>query len=120
MIRKIVVASLLAAYFASVAIPAAAVVYVRVAPPEPRVEVMPAPRAKRTWVAGHWESRNHKHVWVAGTWVKNRHGYVYHQPTWTEHDGRWGYQQGNWKRGDADHDGVPNGQDRSPNNPGRS
>ena len=120
MIKRTIIAAILAASFATVATTAAAVVYVRVAPPEPRVEVMPEPRANRTWVAGHWEWRNHKHVWVAGTWIKNRHGHVYHQPQWKENNGRWGYEQGNWRRQDADHDGVPNGQDRSPNNPNRS
>jgi hypothetical protein len=29
-------------------------------------------------------------------------------------------QPGGWRRGDADHDGVPNSQDRAPNNPNRS
>jgi opacity protein-like surface antigen len=120
MIKKIVMAAVLAASFASIATPASAVVYVRAAPPEPRVEVMPAPRANKTWVAGHYEYRNNRYRWIAGTWVQTRRGHVYHQPQWTESNGRWSYQQGNWKRGDADHDGVPNSQDRAPNNPGRS
>lgn len=120
MIKKLVMTAILAASFAGIATTAAAVTYVRVAPPEPRVETVPAPRANRTWVAGHYQWRNGRYQWVQGTWIKNRHGYVYHQPQWTERDGRWGYQQGNWRRGDADRDGVPNGQDRSPNNPGRS
>jgi WXXGXW repeat (2 copies) len=120
MIKKTIVAALLAASFASIAIPASAAVYARVAPPPLRVEVVPAARPGRTWVAGHWEWRSNRHVWVAGNWIRDRRGYTYVQPAWTEQDGRWQMQRGNWRRGDADGDGVPNGRDRAPNNPNRS
>ena len=122
MIRKILVAAMLAASFGSIATSAGAEIIVRVAPPQPRMEATPHPRRGYVWVAGHWEWRNrqHQHQWVAGTWVRERHGHHYQQPTWVERDGGWSMQQGGWRRGDADHDGVPNGQDRSPNNPNRS
>ena len=121
MIRKTIVAAMLAASFIGIATPASAgVVFARVAPPEPRVEVVPAPRPGRIWVGGHWEWRSNRHVWVAGTWIRERRGYQYVQPTWTERDGRWQMERGNWRRGDADGDGVPNGRDRAPNNPNRS
>src|SRR5688572_16377024 len=54
MIKKLLVAATLAASIGSLATPASAVVYVRVAPPEPRAEIAPEPRRGRTWVAGHW------------------------------------------------------------------
>ena len=92
MIRKTILAAMFAASIGAAASGASAVVYVRVAPPEPGVEVMPEPRRGRTWVAGHWEWQNRRHVWVAGHWV----------------------------RGDADGDGVRNSQDRAPNNPRRN
>jgi hypothetical protein len=120
MIRKTIIAAVLAASFASVAMPAAAVVYVRVAPPESRVEHVPPPRHGKVWVAGHYEYRNHRYQWVKGAWVKERRGYTYHQPKWEERDGRWAYEHRGWQRGDSDHDGVRNGQDRAPNNPNRS
>jgi hypothetical protein len=120
MIRKTVIAAVLAASFAGIATPAAAVVYVRVAPPAPRVEVMPAPRANRVWVAGHWEWRGRQHQWVPGVWIRERRGYQYVQPNWVERDGRWSMQRGTWRRGDRDGDGVPNSRDRAPNNPNRS
>jgi hypothetical protein len=120
MIRKTIIAAVLATTFASVAIPAAAVVYVRVAPPEPRAESVPAPRANRVWVAGHYEWKNRKYQWVAGHWVRERRGYSYNQPNWVERDGRWAYQPGAWHRGDRDGDGVRNRDDRRPDNPNRS
>lgn len=120
MIRKILLATFVAASFASIATPASAQIVVRVAPPSPRAEVVPEPRRGYVWVAGHWDWRNRKHQWVKGHWVRERRGYQYSQPAWMERDGRWHMQRGAWRRGDRDGDGVPNRQDRAPNNPNRS
>lgn len=119
MIRKTLLAAALAASLGAVVTPASAAVYVRVAPPPPRVEVVPAPRAGRTWVGGHWEWRNRQHQWVAGNWIRDRRGYLYSQPAWVEDNGRWTMQRGSWRRGDRDGDGVPNRLDRAPDNPNR-
>jgi hypothetical protein len=40
--------------------------------------------------------------------------------TWYERDGRWHMTKASWKMKDRDGDGVPNRQDRAPNNPNRS
>jgi len=120
MVKKILAAAIVAASLGSIAIPASAEVIVRVAPPQPRVEVAPQPRRGYVWVAGHWEWRNRKHHWVQGTWVRERRGHRYEQPQWVERDGGWALQRGAWRRGDRDGDGVPNNQDRAPNNPNRS
>ena len=120
MIKKIIVAATLAASFGSIATPASADIIVRIAPPQPRVEIAPQPRRGHVWVPGHWDYRNRNHQWVAGTWLRERRGYHYNQPAWTERDGRWHMQRGSWRRGDRDGDGVPNSQDRAPNNPNRS
>jgi len=134
MIRKIMLAAILAGTIGSIATPASAVIYVRVAPPEPRVEVVPERRHGYTWSAGHWQwrSENRRHVWVAGNWVKDRRGHHYVQPAWSERDGRWYMTRGSWQRGDRDGDGIPNAvdrdrdgdgvrnsQDRQPDNPRR-
>ena len=119
MIRRIFLAAAIAASMAGIATPAAAVVYVQVAPPPPRVEAVPQPRRGYVWAPGHWEWRHKHHVWVGGTWVRARRGYAYSPPEWRERGGRWYMQQGRWARGDNDRDGVPNGMDRSPNNPNR-
>jgi hypothetical protein len=117
MIRKIILAATLAASFGGIAPAAAAVIVVLVAPPPPRAEVSPPPRLGHMRVAGHWEWRHQQ--WVRGSWIRERHGYYYNQPTWVERDGRWHMERGSWRRGDNDGDGVPNGQDRAPDNPYR-
>ena len=120
MIRKLMLAAILAGSLGTIATTAAAVIYVRVAPPEPRVEVVPQPRRNYTWSAGHWEWQNRQHVWVSGKWLKDRRGYRYNQAAWAERDGRWYMTRGAWQRGDRDGDGVPNRLDRAPNNPNRN
>ena len=76
MFRKTLFATALVASIAGVAVPqASADVYVRVAPPAPRMEVMPESRRGYVWVPGYWDYRGHRHVWVAGTWMRERPGY---------------------------------------------
>ena len=94
---------------------------VTVAPPAPRYEVVPGPRAGYLWTPGYWDWRRGRHVWVGGNWVRERRGYVYAHPAWVEDGGRWRFNRGGWNRGggDRDHDGVPNRYDRRPDNPHR-
>ena len=134
MMKKLLIATLVAGSMGTITLPAAAeVIVVRQAPPALRAERMPEARRGHTWVPGHWEWKRNKHVWVRGTYVRDRRGYVYNQPTWAERDGRWEMTRGNWARGDRDRDGVPNrmdsdkdgdgvrnSQDNRPNNPNRN
>ncbi len=136
MMKKLLIATLVAGSLGSVTLPSsAAVVVVREAPPALRVERTPEPRRGYSWVAGHWEWRNSHHQWVRGTWMRDRVGYYYNAPTWAERDGRWEMSRGNWVRGrrdrdgdgvpnrvdrDRDGDGVPNRLDNRPNNPNRN
>jgi hypothetical protein len=120
MIRKIVLAAIVAASFGSIVAPATAAVIVQVAPPPQRFEATPQPRNGYVWVEGHWNWSHNHHQWVSGTWIRARHGYSYTQPTWQERNGHWHQQPGAWSRGDRDGDGVPNNRDRSPDNPRRS
>ena len=92
-------------------------VYLHVAPPEPRYEVVPQPRRGYVWSNGYWNARGNRHVWQAGHWERERHGYYRTQPTWTQHDDRWQLERGRWNRRDRDGDGVPNNRDRAPANP---
>ena len=119
MLRKLVVATLLAAAIGGVAAPAAAVVYSRVAPPPMRSEPVPEARRGYAWAPGYWGWRGQRHVWIGGTWMRERPGYRYNAPRWEERDGRWAMERGRWSRGDRDGDGVPNRFDRRPDDPRR-
>jgi hypothetical protein len=122
-LHKLLIATLVAGSFGSVAAPALAdTVYVQTAPPAPRAERTPPPRRGYVWAPGHWEWRHNHHVWVRGSWLRERHGYTYTAPNWVERDGHWVMERGGWNRGrhDRDGDGVPNRLDDHPNNPNRS
>lgn len=122
MMKKLLIATLLAGSLGSITLPAsAAVVIVREAPPPLRAERAPQPRRGYTWQAGHWEWKHQHHVWTRGSWQRDRQGYVYQQPAWAERNGRWEMSRGSWVRGnrDRDGDGVPNRADARPNNPNR-
>lgn len=120
MIKKVLFVSMMAASVGGIAIPAAAAIYVQVAPPEMRVEAVPAPRRGYVWAPGYWNWRGNHHVWAKGTWVRERPGYAYHSPNWVERNGRWSMQSARWARSDRDGDGVPNRVDRQPDNPRRN
>jgi YXWGXW repeat-containing protein len=126
MFKKILLASLIAASFASVPLASSAqqrAIIIREAPPPPREEVIPAPRRGHEWAPGHWAWRDGRHVWVRGHWVRERRGQHWVPDTWVQRNGRWVYQAGHWERGgrnrDRDRDGVPNRFDPAPNNPNR-
>jgi hypothetical protein len=117
--KKMLIAAAFATTLGAVAVPASAQVYVQIAPPAPRYEVVPAPRAGYVWAEGHWEWNGHRYRWVPGSWMRERPGYVYYSPHWVEHDGRWTMEHRGWVHeehrrnergayGDRDHDGVPN------------
>ena len=136
MIKRALLATMIAASLGALAVPgtASADVYVRVAPPEPRAEVAPQHRRGYVWAPGHWDWRQGRYVWVNGHWVRERPGYVYYAPRWIERNGRWYKEREHWNRGghgdrdrdgipnryDRDNDGVPNRFDSNPNNPRRS
>jgi hypothetical protein len=123
--RKVLFAAVTAASLWT-ALPASAQIYIDVAPPAPRYEVVPAPRAGFVWQPGYYEYRHHQHVWHNGYWVKERRGMYWHPSRWEQENGRYVFRQGVWDRekyvyhdngrhygnGDRDRDGVPNRVDR--------
>jgi len=64
------------AALATSAVFAQAVIVAPFAPPPPRVEVMPAPRAGYVWDQGHWHWRHGRYVWIPGHWQVVRVGYL--------------------------------------------
>lgn len=105
---------------------------IRVGPPAPRYEVVPAARAGYIWAPGYWDWRGNRYGWTQGNWVRERQGYIYTQPTWVNNGGRYHFYRGAWARGgggdrdrdgvanrfdrDRDGDGIRNRNDRHPNN----
>lgn len=147
--RKLLLAALAASSLGLIPIPVSAQVgiYVDVAPPAPRYEVVPATRSGFVWQPGYHDWRNGRHVWVKGHWVRERKGHYWHPNRWEQREGRWTLERGRWDRerwadnrftrkggpgGDRDRDGIPNALDRdkdgdgvrdrrdaAPNNPRR-
>ena len=132
--RKMLFAAIAATTLAG-AVPAFADVgiWVNDAPPAPRHEVVPAPRAGYVWAPGYYEHRHGEFVWVRGHWEREHRGMHYHPTHWVQRDGRWTMERGRWDREryvenehehehgmrDRDHDGVPDRFDDHPNNPNR-
>jgi WXXGXW repeat (2 copies) len=97
--NRILIATLaLGAIVVPVAGEAAVYVDINVAPPPPRVEVVPAPRVGYVWAPGYWNWNGHQHVWKSGYWVRERHGYHYAPNVWVQQNGHWHFVQGGWKR----------------------
>jgi hypothetical protein len=101
MIRKILLASAAVAAMGSFSVPASAAIYVDVAPPAPRVEVVPAPRVGYAWAPGYWDWRDNRHTWTTGHWERERPGYAYVAPEWRERDGHWYMERHGWERREA-------------------
>ncbi|MGE5171804.1 MAG: hypothetical protein ACM3JC_15690 [Rudaea sp.] len=73
-------------------------VYVRVAPPAPRYEVVPALPSGWVWVPGYWNWNGHRYVWVRGHRVHGRHGEHWVGHRWHRDHGRWRMERGHWDR----------------------
>jgi YXWGXW repeat-containing protein len=76
-------------------------VVVRVAPPTPRVEVIPrAPSSHHVWAPGYWgwHAQENRHVWYGGRWVVGQPGYAWEPAHWSEHGGYWHFVEGHWRR----------------------
>jgi hypothetical protein len=72
---------------------------VRLAPPDPLVEVVPPrPSHRHFWVHGHWSWNGRSHVWVPGYYEVERRGYVYREPRWENVGGHWYFHEGAWHR----------------------
>jgi len=77
---------------------AQAIIRVRVAPPAPRVEVIPvAPTPRHVWVPGHWGWNGVRHNWVAGYYDLPPHpGYHWTPAHWASEGGVWVFRNGYW------------------------
>jgi hypothetical protein len=98
-LRKILVITALASCAAvlSVTSEGAVVVDVAVAPPAPRMVVVPPPRAGYVWAPGYWRWSGQRYVWVDGRWVHERRGYRWVPEQWVAVGPRWHFVPGHWE-----------------------
>ena len=99
--RKTLLALLMAAGTGATLTPAiaSADIYVRVAPPPPRYEVVPVVQPGWVWIPGYWNWNGRHYVWVNGHRVHARHGRHWVADRWAEDHGRWRRERGHWDRG---------------------
>jgi hypothetical protein len=76
-------------------------VYVPVAPPPPRVEVVPVLPANRVeverWQPGYWSWNGHEHIWVGGHYVARPQVRAEWIPgRWEQRPRGWVYVEGRW------------------------
>ncbi|WGS54860.1 YXWGXW repeat-containing protein [Paraburkholderia sp. D15] len=75
---------------------AQAVIVAPMAPPPPRVEVVPAPRAGYVWDQGRWRWNHGRYVWVPGHWQPVRVGYRWVPGHWVQRGPNWRWVEGHW------------------------
>ena len=133
--RKLLLGALVVSAIGVIPVTASAAfgVYVDVAPPAPRYEAVPAPRAGYVWAPGYWDYASGHYHWVGGHWIHEHHGQYWHPDRWEQQNGKWMLQRGSWNKErwegehvaqrdrehDRDHDGTPDRYDRAPDNPHR-
>ncbi len=71
-------------------------IQVGIAPPPPRWEPIPAPRAGFFWVPGYWMWVSGGYRWHAGRWHRHRPGYTYMRPAWYRSGRTWRFRSGYW------------------------
>jgi hypothetical protein len=98
-LRKLILGSLLGA---AVVVPtvgqAARIVEyeVEIAPPPPRVEVVPAPRPGYIYEPGYWYYDGRQYTWVDGRFIVHREGHHYIPHVWEQRGARWVFRPGRW------------------------
>ncbi len=70
---------------------------VPVAPPLPRVEVIPAaPHPGYVWAPGYWAWHDGRHIWVRGRHIAPRPGYAWVSEHWEQRGPSHYFVQGQW------------------------
>jgi len=79
--------------------PPPGVVYVRVGPPVPIVEVEGvAPGPEFVWIHGYHRWEGNAYVWVPGRWERRpRAGAVWVRGEWRHHRNGWYWVEGHWR-----------------------
>ncbi len=69
---------------------------VDVAPPAPRVEVIPEARVGYVWAPGYWDWDGQRYVWMNGHYIHERHGRHWVADHWERHHDHWRHIEGHW------------------------
>ncbi|MDE2289821.1 MAG: YXWGXW repeat-containing protein [Burkholderiales bacterium] len=77
---------------------AQAVIVAPVAPPPPRVEMVPAPRPGYVWQRGHWRWAQGRYIWVPGHWRLRHAGFHWVPGHWVHRGPYWRWIEGHWAR----------------------
>jgi hypothetical protein len=72
------------------------VVNIAVAPPPPRIMVIPDPRPGYAWAPGYWAWDGSRHDWVDGRWIREEPGRHWVPDRWEKRRGRWHFKEGHW------------------------
>ena len=74
------------------------VVYIKKAPPKPKVEVRSKkPNKKAIWVPGHWQWNGRKYVWKSGHWGVRPGGKTWVTGHWQKSPRGWKRVPGHWR-----------------------
>jgi hypothetical protein len=71
---------------------------VRIAPPLPRMVVVPAPPPGWIWSAGYWNWSGSAYVWIDGVWLRERPGFGFVPAHWEHFPAGWHFISGGWVR----------------------
>ena len=71
---------------------------VTIAPPAPRYERAPPPRAGQVWVPGHWQWQQDDYAWQQGRWQAARPDYDYAPGRWVRAGDGWRWAEPEWRR----------------------
>ena len=71
-------------------------VEIGVAPPPPRVEIVPAPREGYIYEPGHYVWNGSEYVWTDGQFIQYREGHEYHPSMLERRGDRWHFRTGHW------------------------
>jgi hypothetical protein len=75
---------------------------IEIAPPPPRVEIVPPSRPDFVWTPGYWAWDHGRHVWIEGRWIAARRGEMWVPERWVEFREQrgvhWHFEPGHWER----------------------
>ena len=103
MMRHSIAGALMAAVLSTAAYAGVDISFgIEIAPPPPRVEVLPAPRPGHIWTPGYWAWDHGRHVWIEGRWIEVRRGQLWVPERWVEYrdprGAHWHFEPGHWER----------------------